>query len=45
VQCGITDYINTQMITGDLKEGDVLITGEQTALAAGGRGGFGGPGR
>jgi len=54
VQCGITDYINTQMVSGDLKEGDVLITGEQTALgagrggAAGGRGvggGFGGPGR
>lgn len=54
VQCGITDYINTQLISGDLNEGDVLITGEQTALAgrggaAGGRGigggGFGGPGR
>jgi HlyD family secretion protein len=55
VQCGITDYINTQMVSGDLKEGDVVITGEQTALGAGrgaggagGRGiggGFGGPGR
>src|SRR5579862_7391350 len=32
VQCGITDYINTQMVAGDLKEGDVLITGEQSAL-------------
>ena len=54
VQCGITDYVNTQLISGNLNEGDVLITGEQTALGAGnaGRGGgrgigggFGGPGR
>jgi HlyD family secretion protein len=54
VQCGITDYVNTQLISGSLNEGDVLITGEQTALGAGnaGRGGgrgigggFGGPGR
>ena len=45
VQCGITDFVNTQLINGDLKEGDVVITGEQTALGAGGRGVFGGPGR
>jgi HlyD family secretion protein len=49
VQCGITDYINTQMVSGGLNEGDVLITGEQTALGGGGAGGrglgFGGPGR
>jgi HlyD family secretion protein len=46
VQCGITDYISTQMISGNLNEGDVLITGEQTALGAGagGRAGGGGAG-
>jgi HlyD family secretion protein len=41
VQCGITDFISTQMVNGDLKEGDVVITGEQTALGAGGGGGGG----
>jgi HlyD family secretion protein len=25
VQCGITDYNNTQLISGDLQEGDVLV--------------------
>lgn len=30
VQIGITDYTNTQVVSGDLKEGDVLVTGELT---------------
>ena len=30
VQCGITDFNNTQLLKGDLKEGDTLITGQQT---------------
>jgi HlyD family secretion protein len=30
VRCGITDYNNTQMIEGDLKEGDALVIGEQS---------------
>ncbi len=34
VQCGITDFTNTQLVQGNLHEGDVLITGDQTALAA-----------
>ena len=29
VQCGITDYNNTQLLQGDLHEGDVLVTGQQ----------------
>ncbi|HXQ25884.1 MAG TPA: efflux RND transporter periplasmic adaptor subunit [Candidatus Acidoferrales bacterium] len=51
VQCGITDYNNTQLIQGDLHEGDVLVVAQQTttAAAAGGQrppgfgGGPGGP--
>jgi HlyD family secretion protein len=52
VQCGITDFNNTQLLKGDLKEGDILITGQQStgstpAAGAGGRpptlGGGGGP--
>jgi len=39
VQCGITDFTNTQMIQGNVKEGTVLITGQQTAVQTGGRGG------
>lgn len=34
VQCGITDYSNTQLLQGDLREGDVLITAQQTTGAA-----------
>jgi HlyD family secretion protein len=30
VQCGITDYNNTQLLQGDLKEGDVLVIAQQT---------------
>jgi len=54
VKVGITDYVNTQMVTGDLKEGDQLITfqdGGSKATAGsnplnqpGGRGGPGGGG-
>jgi HlyD family secretion protein len=43
VQCGITDFNNTQLLQGDLHEGDVLITGEQTAGIATRPGGAGGP--
>ncbi|MGH9714708.1 MAG: efflux RND transporter periplasmic adaptor subunit [Candidatus Acidiferrales bacterium] len=49
VQCGITDFNNTQLLKGDLHEGDVLITGQQStgakpATGAGSRApGFGGP--
>jgi HlyD family secretion protein len=52
VQCGITDYNNTQLISGDLNEGDVLIIAQQRqggAPAGGNRppgfGGQGGPPR
>jgi HlyD family secretion protein len=54
VKVGITDYVNTQMISGDLKEGDQLITfqdgGAKAAAGSnplnqpGGRGGPGGGG-
>ena len=30
VQCGITDFNNTQLVKGGLNEGDVLITGQQS---------------
>ncbi|MGB0034519.1 MAG: efflux RND transporter periplasmic adaptor subunit [Candidatus Acidiferrales bacterium] len=30
VQCGITDFNNTQLLAGDLHEHDVLITGQQS---------------
>ena len=30
VQCGITDYGNTQLIQGDLRESDVLVSAQQT---------------
>ncbi|MDE3168528.1 MAG: efflux RND transporter periplasmic adaptor subunit [Acidobacteriota bacterium] len=29
VQCGITDYNNTQLLQGDIKVGDVLVTAQQ----------------
>jgi len=47
VQVGITDYNNTQLIQGDLHQGDVLVIAEQAKGAAGGNvrpPGFGGPG-
>ena len=31
VQVGITDYTNTQLLSGDLKPGDVLAAGEGTS--------------
>jgi HlyD family secretion protein len=36
VKCGITDYNNTQMIQGDLQEGDVLVVAEQSQGPQGG---------
>ena len=33
-EIGITDYTNTQMLKGDLKQGDVLVTGEVTGRGA-----------
>ncbi len=51
VQCGITDFNNTQLLQGEIKEGDVLVIAQQTAPGAtGGQrppgfGGFGGPPR
>lgn len=36
VQCGITDYNNTQLLQGDLKVGDVLVTSQQATPGAGG---------
>ena len=45
VQVGITDYNNTQLIQGDLHQGDVLVIAEQAKGAAGGNvrpPGFGG---
>jgi HlyD family secretion protein len=30
VQCGITDFNNTQLLQGDLHEGDVVSTGQQS---------------
>ena len=53
VQCGITDYSNTQLIQGDLHDGDVLVVAQQAQGAAnttrppgfgGGPGGGRGPG-
>jgi HlyD family secretion protein len=38
VQCGITDYNNTQLLQGDINVGDVLITSQQNAQAANGGG-------
>jgi HlyD family secretion protein len=35
VQVGITDYASTQLVAGDLKVGDVLVTGEGLAGDAG----------
>ena len=48
VQCGITDYNYTQVLRGEVGEGDVLVTAQQggaATTAAGARppGGFGGP--
>jgi HlyD family secretion protein len=52
VKVGITDYTFTQMVEGGLKEGDVLVTGEELASGAAQQSGqmpgtprFGGPRR
>jgi HlyD family secretion protein len=43
IQGGITDNANTQILQGDVKEGDEFVTSTQTAVvAAAGRGGPGG---
>lgn len=34
VEVGITDYTNTQMLKGDLSQGDLLVTGEVTGQGA-----------
>ena len=34
VQCGITDYSNTQLLQGDIKEGDVLVIAQQSTPGA-----------
>jgi HlyD family secretion protein len=39
VKCGITDYNNTQLVQGDLNEGDQLVIAEQTKGASGFNGG------
>jgi HlyD family secretion protein len=33
VQCGITDYNNTQLLQGDINVGDVLVTSQQNTTA------------
>lgn len=46
VQCGITDYNNTQLLQGDVKVGDALVTSQQnTPGATGTRAPFMGGGR
>jgi HlyD family secretion protein len=46
IETGITDYTSTQVISGDLKEGDLVVTGEQNLGGSNGaRSPFGGPGR
>lgn len=45
IQTGITDYTSTQVVSGDLKEGDSVVTGEQNLGGdSGARSPFG-PGR
>ncbi len=45
IQTGITDYTSTQVVSGDLKEGDLVVTGEQNLGGdSGARSPFG-PGR
>ena len=46
IKTGLTDYTNTEVLEGDLKQGDVLVTGEVvTGGNTGTRSPFGGPGR
>lgn len=45
VQTGITDNSNTQIVQGDVKEGDEFVTAAQSAVAAAGPGGRGFGGR
>ncbi len=37
VRCGITDFNNTQLLEGDLHEGDVLITGQTGGSSSSGQ--------
>ena len=39
VKIGISDYANTQLVEGNLKEGDVLVTGAMTPGSANAKGG------
>jgi HlyD family secretion protein len=43
VQTGITDYSYTQLIKGDVKDGDLLVTGEETASSTTGQSPMGAP--
>ena len=46
IKTGLTDYTSTDVVQGDLKQGDKVITGEQiTGGSSGTRSPFGGPGR
>ncbi len=46
IKTGLTDYTSTDVVEGDLKQGDQVITGEQNLSGTSGtRSPFGGPGR
>lgn len=45
IKVGITDYTFTQLLDGSLKEGDILVTGEELAQGQAGAAGPGGPPR
>ena len=46
IKTGLTDYTNTEALEGDLKQGEVVVTGEVvTGGNTGTRSPFGGPGR
>jgi len=46
IKTGLTDYTSTDVVEGDLKQGDKVITGEQVTGGSGAtRSPFGGPGR
>ena len=45
IKTGITDFNNTQVLEGDVREGDMIISSQTSAGAGGGRGGLRGPGR
>jgi HlyD family secretion protein len=41
VRIGITDYVHSQVLEGNLKEGDILVTGQETSRTAQGQFGAG----